>query len=192
YVYSFDGGQSVGSQWSIAKKLVASNVTGDDRFGYDVDVNGGVVVVGARQEDTGGSNRGSVYVYNFDTTNGGVGAVIGSGDNNRVRFITLNTDDTITVEFVNAGANQTLAVAEAAGVVTVTLATDGAGAITSTAADVAAAVNNLALTGANGGILLATEASHGTGTAVVAASAGPVTLEAGYELQALNSLTGIT
>ncbi|MCB1093876.1 MAG: FG-GAP repeat protein, partial [Verrucomicrobiae bacterium] len=116
----------------------------------------------------------------------------GTGDNSRVRVTSNNTSDPITVSFINAGANQTLSVAEtASGVVEVTLATDGAGTITSTSAAVAAVLDgfNLTLT-SNGGTLSATAASHGNGTGVVAAS-GAVALTSGYELVALNSVTGL-
>ncbi|MCB1090069.1 MAG: FG-GAP repeat protein, partial [Verrucomicrobiae bacterium] len=182
YVYKFNG-----SLWEIEAKLAASNQGGDDRYGFDVDIQDGVVAVGARQEDIVGTNRGAVYVYTFEGST--VGAVIGAGgDSDRVRVISTNTIDTITISYVNAGPSQTLSVVEAGGTVTVTLATDGAGTITSTANDVATALNGLVLTGPNGGALLATAASHASGVGVVSATAGPITLANGYELTEISSV----
>ncbi len=184
YVYQFNG-----TQWVIEAKLAASNQGGDDRYGYSVDIAGDIVTIGARQEDSGGSNRGAVYAYDFGGTT--VGTVIGSGDTNRVRVTTTNTADPITVSFVNAGASQVLSVLEFNGAVTVNLATDGTGTVTSTAAQVAAILNDLALTSPGGGTISATVASHhSTGTGIVAATAA-VPLTQGYELTHLSSASGV-
>ncbi len=68
YVYTYDVATT---SWAIQQKITASNQGGDDRFGYDVDIDmssgdNGRIVVGARQEDSGGSNRGSIYVFEYD------------------------------------------------------------------------------------------------------------------------------
>ncbi|MDF1811583.1 MAG: cadherin domain-containing protein [Verrucomicrobiales bacterium] len=196
YVYSFDDGQAVGSQWSIERKLVASNAGDEDRFGHDVDISGTTVIIGARQEDTGtgandnsGTNRGSIYVYDFSGS--AVGAVITPStanaiDNGRIRFTTDNVTDPLSIAFVDGGAE---GIAFAGGIITVTLNTG-----TSTAASIAALVNGTdlgALGVTNGGTLNATELSHGTGTELVEA-AGPVELTAGFERQVINAHSGVT
>jgi hypothetical protein len=47
-------------------KLVASDAQGADRFGVSVSIRDGVVLVGARNEDSQGSNAGAAYVYRHD------------------------------------------------------------------------------------------------------------------------------
>jgi hypothetical protein len=47
-------------------KLVASDAQAADRFGVSVSIHGGVILVGARNEDSQGSNAGAAYVYRHD------------------------------------------------------------------------------------------------------------------------------
>ena len=48
-------------------KILAPDGAANDRFGFAVDTNGSLVVVGAEQDDDGSTNSGSIYVY---STNG--------------------------------------------------------------------------------------------------------------------------
>lgn len=63
--------------WKLEQKLVGDDQIGlggigqDDRFGWGVDVDAssgtGTIVVGARQEDTSGGDRGSAYVFEYNS-----------------------------------------------------------------------------------------------------------------------------
>jgi hypothetical protein len=52
-----------GTTWTQQQKLVASDAEADDRFGWSVALDGDTVVVGAPEEDTGGSVAGAAYVF---------------------------------------------------------------------------------------------------------------------------------
>ena len=54
-----------GSTWTQQAKIVSSDLQSGDAFGGDVSINGDgtYAAVGARREDTGGSNTGSVYIF---------------------------------------------------------------------------------------------------------------------------------
>jgi uncharacterized repeat protein (TIGR01451 family) len=57
------------SVWSEQQKLVASDDSGGDQFGWSVGVSGDTVVVGAPGDDDQDTNAGSAYVFvRFDTT----------------------------------------------------------------------------------------------------------------------------
>ena len=60
-----------GTTWSQQAKIQASNKGASDEFGQSVDISndGNTVIVGARKEDTGGSDRGSAYVFTRSGTN---------------------------------------------------------------------------------------------------------------------------
>ena len=59
YVFTYNG-----SNWTKQQKLIASDGTGFDRFGYSVAVRGDTVAVGAREDDTAaGPDTGSEYVF---------------------------------------------------------------------------------------------------------------------------------
>ena len=60
YVYNLDGTGEV--------KINASDPESVDQFGFSVAIGGDKVYVGARYEDEGGNNSGSIYVYNLDGT----------------------------------------------------------------------------------------------------------------------------
>ena len=62
YVFRFD---STTGQFVEEQILRAGDAQGDDRFGRAVAVFGDRLIVGAHQEDTGGSNRGAAYVFEF-------------------------------------------------------------------------------------------------------------------------------
>jgi len=52
------------NRWVQEAYVKASNTGSGDRFGQDVAIDQGTVVVGGRLEDSGGNNAGAVYVYN--------------------------------------------------------------------------------------------------------------------------------
>jgi hypothetical protein len=52
-----------GSLWSQQAKFTAADAAADDRFGISVSVSGNTAVVGANNDDDGGSNSGSAYVF---------------------------------------------------------------------------------------------------------------------------------
>ena len=69
------GGSSAGAAYIFdattgnqLHKLMASDAQVNDWFGYSVAISGDTAIVGARLEDTGGSNAGAAYI--FDTTTG--------------------------------------------------------------------------------------------------------------------------
>ncbi len=61
YVYEWDG-----ANWIEQPKLTASDAAGDDRFGSSVSVSSDRVAVGALGDDDGGTDSGSIYVYEWD------------------------------------------------------------------------------------------------------------------------------
>ena len=50
--------------WGAETKIVSSDLEAYDRFGYNVDVSGDRVVVGAYLEDSNGINAGAAYIFN--------------------------------------------------------------------------------------------------------------------------------
>ncbi len=52
-----------GSTWSQQQKLTASDAADYDLFGYSVALAGDTVLIGAYQDDDGGTDSGSAYVY---------------------------------------------------------------------------------------------------------------------------------
>jgi hypothetical protein len=59
YVFEFNG-----STWQSQGKLVASDGSSVDRFGYSVAVSNNVIAVGAREDDTAvGGDAGSAYIF---------------------------------------------------------------------------------------------------------------------------------
>ena len=60
YVYTRSG-----TTWSHQQKIVSSDIQASDEFGSSSDISGdgNYIVVGARNEDTGGSNQGSAYIF---------------------------------------------------------------------------------------------------------------------------------
>jgi hypothetical protein len=61
YVFARNSGGV--DNWGQVRKLTAILPQDDDRFGISVAISGDTVVVGARYEDGGGSDRGAAYVY---------------------------------------------------------------------------------------------------------------------------------
>lgn len=64
YVYDFSSGSAI-----LDTTLNNPTPTQSDRFGSDVSVSGGIVVVGAGGDDTGASGAGSAYVYDLSGFN---------------------------------------------------------------------------------------------------------------------------
>ena len=52
-----------GTSWSQQQKLTASDAAAGDQFGFSVSISGNTVVAGAPNDDDGGSNSGSAYVF---------------------------------------------------------------------------------------------------------------------------------
>ena len=52
--------------WTQQKKILASDGAADDRFGYSIDIDGDLVVVGAPLDDDAGRSSGSAYVFERD------------------------------------------------------------------------------------------------------------------------------
>ena len=64
YVFTYDG-----SSWIEAQKISPTDVSGGDRFGHSVAINGNTVIVGAVYNSDKGTRSGSGYVYRFNGTN---------------------------------------------------------------------------------------------------------------------------
>ncbi|MCI0710192.1 MAG: FG-GAP repeat protein [Chloroflexi bacterium] len=58
--YVFTGS---GSAWSQQAKLIASDAGGGDTFGVSVAITGDTALIGANQDDDGGSSSGSAYLF---------------------------------------------------------------------------------------------------------------------------------
>ena len=52
-----------GTSWSQQAKLTASDAENGDQFGNTIAITGDTVVVGAHEEDTGGSKAGAAYIF---------------------------------------------------------------------------------------------------------------------------------
>ena len=55
-----------GSTWTQQDKIQASDAEGSDNFGQSAAIDGDTVIVGAWQEDTGGSGAGAAYIFTRD------------------------------------------------------------------------------------------------------------------------------
>ncbi len=69
-VYIFERDRGGKDNWGEVKKILASDAASDDQFGCFLTISDNVLLVGARYEDTGGSNAGSVYL--FQKNEGGI------------------------------------------------------------------------------------------------------------------------
>ena len=61
YVFRFDGGG-----WNEEAQLTASDAATNDGYGRSVSLSGNVAVVGSWNDDDGGRDSGSAYIYRFD------------------------------------------------------------------------------------------------------------------------------
>nr|CRH07569.1 Protein of unknown function. Containing four cadherin domains and two bacterial pre-peptidase C-terminal domains [Candidatus Magnetococcus massalia] len=66
YIFQTSDG---GTTWTEAAKIQASDAQTSDYFGSSVAIDGNYAIVGAYQEDTGGSSAGAAYI--FQTSDGG-------------------------------------------------------------------------------------------------------------------------
>lgn len=73
-VYERDAGGT--NNWGLSRTLNEANASGGDEFGYSVAFSGDHVLVGARREDTGGLNSGSLFVDDLRTDVGQVTVTI--------------------------------------------------------------------------------------------------------------------
>lgn len=64
YIYSKDQGGV--DNWGLTKKILPSDGTADDQFGYSVSVANNEVAVGVPQDDDNGNNSGSIYHFGKD------------------------------------------------------------------------------------------------------------------------------
>ena len=64
--YIFERNEGGTNNWGEVTRLQASDAASSDQFGYSIAVSGNTVAVGARLDDDGGSNTGSVYLYDRD------------------------------------------------------------------------------------------------------------------------------
>jgi len=64
YIFRFDD-----PNWIREGKLVSPNGSIDDHFGFSVAVDGGVCIVGARDDDYNGPDSGSAYAFRFNDPN---------------------------------------------------------------------------------------------------------------------------
>lgn len=101
--------------WAFEAKLSASNRAASDQFGLSVDVLGSRIAVGANLADTGVSNGGSAYIYDFRSPNWEEAATLVSSDvvtgDSFGRSVALGSDQCIVGAnnsdpsgFSNAGA----------------------------------------------------------------------------------------
>ncbi len=51
------------NEWDYGTKLFAENPETDAYFGYSVGISGDYIIVGAYKEDSGGTDRGAVYIF---------------------------------------------------------------------------------------------------------------------------------
>jgi hypothetical protein len=74
-MYDDDGGTDagaayvfgrVGPSWVEVQKLTASDAAPEDAFGWSIDIDGDVIVVGAPWDDDLGSKSGAAYVFRYD------------------------------------------------------------------------------------------------------------------------------
>lgn len=101
-------------QWGLLKKLKASNAMVDDQFGYDVDISGDYIIVGAPNEDEDAtaqnnlSNSGSAFIFRKDSGGsdnwGQVGKITAANRHARARFGASVSIDGI-IALVGAGYN---------------------------------------------------------------------------------------
>ena len=59
--YIFEQGSD--GEWMETAKLVSSDFSANDRFGFCVDLAGGMALIGAYQDDDNGAESGSAYIF---------------------------------------------------------------------------------------------------------------------------------
>jgi hypothetical protein len=66
YIFRFNG-----TSWSQEDKLLATDGTEGDEFGWSVGISGDTAVIGAYADDPCGSNSGSAYIFRYKDPNSG-------------------------------------------------------------------------------------------------------------------------
>lgn len=61
YVFNYNG-----SSWTETQKIVASDVTAGDKFGYSVSISGDNLIIGSYGNSDSGFESGSAYVFSFN------------------------------------------------------------------------------------------------------------------------------
>ena len=61
YVFAYDG-----SSWNEQARLLASDAANGDHFGESVSIDGDTLIVGAKYEDSAGTDSGCAYVFEYD------------------------------------------------------------------------------------------------------------------------------
>jgi hypothetical protein len=61
YVFALSGGG--GSAWTQTQKLLAADGAAGDQFGYCVSLAGGLLAVGAHNDDDKGTDSGGLYKH---------------------------------------------------------------------------------------------------------------------------------
>ncbi len=65
YIFRFNG-----IDWKQEAKLLPADGAANDLFGRDVSLSGNVALIGAPNDDDGGNDSGSAYVYRYDSLTG--------------------------------------------------------------------------------------------------------------------------
>ncbi|MCA9186787.1 MAG: hypothetical protein R3E01_21215 [Pirellulaceae bacterium] len=64
--YIFQQNQGGSNNWGQVAKVMGSDTTAADKFGYAVDISGDDIIVGAPEDDPSGSASGAAYVFSRD------------------------------------------------------------------------------------------------------------------------------
>ncbi len=83
--YVFQRNEGGANNWGEIVKIKGSGTTAGDKFGFDVDISGDTIVVGAEHDDPAGSASGAAYVFNRNeggANNWGEVAALGSTNPN--------------------------------------------------------------------------------------------------------------
>jgi hypothetical protein len=95
YIFAYSSGS-----WSQQQKILASDAQATDNFGYSVSMSGdgARVIVGARNEDTGGSAAGSAYIFAYSSGSWSQEAKIQASDKQATDYfgykVSMNSDGT--------------------------------------------------------------------------------------------------
>ncbi|MDF1751216.1 MAG: PKD domain-containing protein [Verrucomicrobiales bacterium] len=180
YVFTSTGG----ANWTYTQKLEASDEQSGDEFGESVAIDGDYIVIGAENEDTGGGNAGSAYIFKQSAQ-----LVVDPASSDGVVTFTTDTSaiGNVTVSYTSvANTAVTTVVGVDTDTIEIQLRTDAGGVILADADEVAAAIENGgAGTATASGILRATVT--GTGTDLVETAAATAVVGNWSEIQILRA-----
>ena len=57
--------KKIGQNWIQQEKIITSDGSGNDLFGFSTSMSNGYAIIGAYGDDVNGSNTGSVYLYSY-------------------------------------------------------------------------------------------------------------------------------